>query len=208
MARSVSASKKQAKVRTTASEKNKPATAGRSRRTRKAEPTTADTADMALTVAPPGGETAGDMGVESNSTPPAKARRGRKSEQQSDANAPTAVKADLGTDAVSEAIDSVAPTGDETSGAKADNGAASAGSPRKGRRSAVQAKMKSGPSQPEVTVPSAPQPSAARWNADTATATFDWPGIEQVAATDGPNQAMAKLLLAARAEGANSRWPF
>jgi hypothetical protein len=31
--------------------------------------------------------------------------------------------------------------------------------------------------------------------------------IEQVAASDGPNQAMAKLLLAARAEGANSRWP-
>lgn len=50
--------------------------------------------------------------------------------------------------------------------------------------------------------------SAARWNADTGTASFDWPVIEAVAATAGPNQAMAKLLLAARAEGANSRWPF
>ena len=50
--------------------------------------------------------------------------------------------------------------------------------------------------------------SAARWNADTGMASFDWPVIEAVAATTGPNQAMAKLLLAARAEGANSRWPF
>ena len=50
--------------------------------------------------------------------------------------------------------------------------------------------------------------AAARWNADTGAAWFDWPVIEAVAATTGPNQAMAKLLLAARAEGANSRWPF
>lgn len=50
--------------------------------------------------------------------------------------------------------------------------------------------------------------SAVRWSAETGTATFDWPIIEQVAASDGPNQAMAKLLLAARDEGANSRWPF
>jgi hypothetical protein len=50
--------------------------------------------------------------------------------------------------------------------------------------------------------------SAARWDPVTGTPTFDWPRIEQVAATEGPNQSMAKLLLAARAEGANSRWPF
>ena len=50
--------------------------------------------------------------------------------------------------------------------------------------------------------------SAARWDSVTGTPTFDWPKIEQVAATEGPNQSMAKLLLAARAEGANSRWPF
>jgi len=37
---------------------------------------------------------------------------------------------------------------------------------------------------------------------------FDWPAIERVAAQGGPNQAMAKLLVAARAEGAQSRWPF
>ena len=40
------------------------------------------------------------------------------------------------------------------------------------------------------------------------TASFDWPAIEAVAAVSGANQAMAKLLLAARSEGTNSRWPF
>ena len=51
-------------------------------------------------------------------------------------------------------------------------------------------------------------PSAAKWDAATDAISFDWPAIEQVAATEGPNRAMAKLLLAARNEGANSRWPF
>ena len=59
-----------------------------------------------------------------------------------------------------------------------------------------------------VAAPQPTQSSAARWDADSEMATFDWPNIEQVAATNGPNQVMAKLLLAARAEGANSRWPF
>ena len=56
--------------------------------------------------------------------------------------------------------------------------------------------------------PAATASAAASWNAATGTASFDWLRIEQVATTEGPNQAMAKLLLAARAEGANSRWPF
>ncbi|MGI4798099.1 MAG: hypothetical protein ACRYG8_29435, partial [Janthinobacterium lividum] len=51
-------------------------------------------------------------------------------------------------------------------------------------------------------------PSAVKWNAATGAISFDWPAIEQVAVTEGPNRAMAKLLLAARDEGANSRWPF
>lgn len=50
--------------------------------------------------------------------------------------------------------------------------------------------------------------SVAKWNAAMGTNSFDWPAIEQTAAAAGPNQVMAKLLLAARAEGANSRWPF
>jgi len=50
--------------------------------------------------------------------------------------------------------------------------------------------------------------SAARWDRATDAVEFDWPEIERVAAHDGPNQGMAKLLVAARAEGAGSRWPL
>jgi len=49
---------------------------------------------------------------------------------------------------------------------------------------------------------------AARWDKTTDAVQFDWPEIERTAAQEGPNQGMAKLLVAARAEGANSRWPL
>ena len=64
---------------------------------------------------------------------------------------------------------------------------------------------------------SAPQPlshdapsakPAAQWDRATDAVQFDWPEIERTASQDGPNQVMAKLLVAARAEGANSRWPL
>jgi hypothetical protein len=54
----------------------------------------------------------------------------------------------------------------------------------------------------------APSKSAAQWDPAADTVQFDWPEIEQTASRPGPNQVMAKLLVAARAEGANSRWPF
>ena len=57
------------------------------------------------------------------------------------------------------------------------------------------------------TAAAAAQP-AAHWDRATDTVRFEWAAIEQTAAQDGPNQAMAKLLVAARAEGANSRWPL
>ncbi len=53
-----------------------------------------------------------------------------------------------------------------------------------------------------------PSVSAVEWHADSGSVTFDWPAIEAIAAAEGVNQPMAKLLLAARAEGARSRWPF
>ena len=53
-----------------------------------------------------------------------------------------------------------------------------------------------------------PAKPAAHWDRTTDRVQFDWPAIERVAAQDGPNQGMAKLLVAARAEGAQSRWPF
>lgn len=49
---------------------------------------------------------------------------------------------------------------------------------------------------------------AAQWDRAADTVSFDWPAIARTAAQEGPNQGMAKLLLAARAEGANSRWPL
>ena len=49
---------------------------------------------------------------------------------------------------------------------------------------------------------------AAHWDRTTDCVQFDWPAIEGIAAQDGPNQGMAKLLVAARAEGVQSRWPF
>jgi len=54
----------------------------------------------------------------------------------------------------------------------------------------------------------APAKPAAHWDRATGAVQFDWPAIEQIASHDGPNQDMAKLLIAARAEGANSRWPL
>jgi len=54
----------------------------------------------------------------------------------------------------------------------------------------------------------APAQPAAQWDRAAGTVRFDWPEIERTAAQDGPNQIMAKLLVAARAEGANSRWPL
>jgi hypothetical protein len=55
---------------------------------------------------------------------------------------------------------------------------------------------------------SAPATPAARWDRASDTVRFDWPAIERTAAQHGPNEAMARLLLAARAEGAHSRWPL
>ncbi len=49
---------------------------------------------------------------------------------------------------------------------------------------------------------------AAHWDRASDTVRFRWLEIERAAAQAGPNQVMAKLLVAARAEGANSRWPL
>jgi len=54
----------------------------------------------------------------------------------------------------------------------------------------------------------APAKPAVYWDRATNAVQFDWPAIEQIASHEGANQGMAKLLVAARAEGANSRWPL
>ncbi len=66
------------------------------------------------------------------------------------------------------------------------------------------------PPGPDATTPAqldAAKP-AAQWDRATDTVRFDWAEIERTASQDGANQVMAKLLVAARAEGANSRWPL
>ena len=63
------------------------------------------------------------------------------------------------------------------------------------------------PPVPGLDALSSTQP-AAHWDRAMDAVRFDWPSIERTAAQEGPNQGMAKLLVAARAEGANSRWPF
>lgn len=63
------------------------------------------------------------------------------------------------------------------------------------------------PAPPSQNTPT-PAKAAARWDRATDTVQFDWPEIERTASQGGPNQVMAKLLVAARAEGANSRWPL
>ena len=60
---------------------------------------------------------------------------------------------------------------------------------------------------PEAGAPISARP-AAHWDRATDRVRFDWPSIERTAAQKGPNQGMAKLLVAARAEGAHSRWPL
>jgi len=46
------------------------------------------------------------------------------------------------------------------------------------------------------------------WERATDTVEFDWPEIEQTASRESVNRVMAKMLIAARADGANSRPPL
>ena len=57
---------------------------------------------------------------------------------------------------------------------------------------------------PGLNAPSPTKP-AAQWDRATDTMRLDWPAIERTAAAGSLNQGMAKLLIAARADGAYSR---
>ncbi len=107
--------------------------------------------------------------------------------------------------------------------AKAVPGLIEGGAPTAGAASQAVAAADSNPAQPDLDpgrladeaaqpLPEAgafvPAKPAARWDRTTDRVQFDWPAIERAAAQEGPNRSMAKLLVAARAEGAQSRWPF
>lgn len=135
----------------------------------------------------PGGDDSAAIAAASALDEPIKGRRGRKPKLQPAPN--TLTTEDERTHAISSpAKDDISVSRNEPPGTVVDQPS---------------------PSSMEIEpAPSAPQSAAVRWDAATGLATFDWPSIEQVATMNGPNQGMAKLLLAARAEGANSRWPF
>ena len=206
--RATPSSKKQTNAQTRAAAKSpEPVAAETPRRGRKAkavmpeqvEPPLADTLF-------PGAQEAADTGAKVEPSPPAKARRARKPKADPDAGMPPTIDADTAADAENATLELAPSSGDEQSNGPT---AGTAAPPRKTRRR--RDTMDEQPTKASTDTAAAPQQAqspAARWDANTGTTTFDWPVIEQVAAADGPNQAMAKLLLAARAEGAGSRWPF
>lgn len=203
--RATSPSKKQAKAQTPASRKSsKPEAAEASRRVRKAKSDAVQPADASLTDILFGSSEETNLGSEAEPSAPAPTRRRRRSKPNQE------VAAAKATDDV-QVTSPPAETAPPSDGAEPEETQASQQAPasrKVRRRSETSEKQQPEASTAETAVPQPTLPSAARWDATTGTVTFDWPSIEQVAGTNGPNQAMANLLLAARAEGANSRWPF
>ena len=210
--RATSSSKKQTNTQTRAAAKSfEPVAAETSRRGRKAKSVMPEQVEPSLADSFfPGGQEAADTGAGIGASPTAKARRGRKPKAHPDAGMPATLGADTGADAESAALEVVPSSGDDQQpDVQTDNTAVVSASPRTTRRRRdAQGELPTKASTDAVAASQQAHSSAARWDAHTGTTTFDWPAIEQVAASDGPNQAMAKLLLAARAEGADSRWPF
>jgi len=191
-----------------------PTPAGRGRKPKAAA------ASPAAAPAPEGDDTAaGAAGVgvaaPAESSMRARGRRGRKPGQQADALEP-ALPLAAGMDRVaaeaSPPADGPEPAGDEDDAPVAEVAVPVSGEP----------KSNAGPEEHESAAPqagdavptsphsdtSAPAAPAASWDRASDTVSFDWPAVERTAAQEGPNQAMAKLLIAARAEGAQSRWPL
>ena len=183
------------------------------------KPKAAAASPAAAPAAKGGDAAAGAAGVgvaaPGGSSTPARGRRGRKPGQQAGALEPAlplAAGMDQGAVEASPPADGPEPAGDESDTPVAEMAVQVSGepkskaSPEAHENAAVQAgdAVPFSPP-PDVSAPTAP---AACWDRTSDTVNFDWPAIEQTAAQHGPNQAMAKLLLAARAEGAHSRWPL
>ena len=161
--------------------------------------------------------TAADVGVAApaEGSTPARGRRGRKPGQQTATTEP-ALPFAAGMDRVA---DEASPSADppEPAGNKGDTPVAEMAVPVSGlpEGNANPEEHEGAAPQGGDAVPTSPHSDmsppavpAARWDEASDRVSFDWPAIERTAAQGGPNQAMAKLLIAARAEGARSRWPF
>ncbi len=198
-----------AKQATTPAGVSEPAATRGPRRGMKAKPRDIQPTEMSVTDAFfPGGDDMAASVSEPGSNLPIKARRGRKPKSQPVPEPSASV--DGRTSESSASAQENPSTKNAEPDVVADNAATpSASQPRRTRRERQAQTVAQPPaSTADTSRPSAPHSPAAGWDAETGTATFEWSIIEQVAATGGPNQVMAKLLLAARAEGANSRWPF
>ena len=172
----------------------------------------AEPGELALTV----GNGAGDAEpIEAEAPPdevPARSKPGRKPKMRPEAALPAAA----GDEPPAMSLDQLnataepAPAGDDAMIAEmagpvsaGDEGSAGEGSaPGPASADADGMSPASGP------VGSEPLPPAAWWDRASGRVRFDWPAIERTASQEGPHQAMAKLLVAARAEGAHSRWPL
>jgi len=199
---------KPAKQATTPAGVSEPAATRGPRRGMKAKPRDIQPTEMSVTDAFfPGGDDMAASVSEPGSNLSIKARRGRKPKSQP-VPEPSASVDDRSSESSASAEQNPSTKNAEPD-VVADNAATpSASQPRRTRREKAQTVAQPPARTADTSLPSAPHSPAAGWDAETGTATFEWSIIEQVAATGGPNQVMAKLLLAARAEGANSRWPF
>ncbi len=158
---------------------------------------------------------AADIAAPAEGSTPTHGRRGRKPGPWADAIAP-ALPLAAGMDRVaaeaSPSADGPEPAGDQGDAMLAEMAVPVSGEPKSAAGSkehepaAAPSDDAVPPSLPSDT--SAPARPAVRWDRASDTVSFDWPAIERMAAQHGPNQAMARLLLAARAEGAHSRWPL
>jgi len=146
---------------------------------------------------------------------PARGRRGRKPGPRTDAVAPAlplAASIDPVAAEASPSADGPEPAGDDGDAMIAEMAFPVSSEPGDGTgpKEHEDAASQAGdavPPSPHSNSSAAATP-AARWDRTSDRASFDWPTIERTAAQHGPNQAMARLLLAARAEGAQSRWPL
>ena len=174
---------------------------GKPGRKPKAEP-----GELALTV----GNAAGDAEpIEAEAPPdeaPTRSKPGRKPKVRPEAALPT-MAGDEPPAMVVDQLDAMAepaPAGDDAMIAEM-AGPVSAGEGSAPGPASADADGMSPASGP---VGSEPLPPAAWWDRASDRVRFDWPAIERTASQEGPHQAMAKLLVAARAEGAHSRWPL
>jgi len=143
---------------------------------------------------------------------PARGRRGRKPGPRADAvvpGLPLAAGRDQVAAEASPSADGPEPAGDD--------GEAMIAVPVSGEPdgdAGPEEREEAAPQAGDAVLPSSPldrsasTPPAARWDRASDRVSFDWTTIERTAAQHGPNQAMARLLIAARAEGAQARWPL